>query len=151
MAPYYPHLPRSLKTSVRRGPLNPGIYIVWSDGGLASAHTRKHTYTHTHTHIHIRICPIVHIGNENIALCTSPPARHSLYVTAAVALSTPHMPPPTRHPLHVNLCTSFSANCPLHVTLCTSPPTCHSLYVTPYTSLPVCRPLTVTLCTSLYY
>ncbi len=137
----------------------------------ASAHTRKHTHTHTHTHI--RTCPIVHIGNENIALCKSPPARHSLYVT-------PHMPPSTRHPLHPNLCTSFSANrecthaqtylythtythththmpnnthwqrkhCTLHVILCTTLFVRHSSSVTFYTSPSAPQSLHITLCKS---
>jgi len=58
--------------------LNPGNCIAGSTGGLASAHTRKHTYIYTHTHTHIRTCPIAHIGNENTSLCTSPAARHPL-------------------------------------------------------------------------
>ncbi len=142
-APYYPHLPRSLKTSAPTRTLKPGnLHRRECWGPRECTHAQTYLYTHTHTHIHIRTRPIVHIGNENIAFCTSPSARHSLYVT-------PYTSPSTHHPLHAILCTSLSANRPLHVTLCTSPPTCHPLYVTPHTSLPVCRPLAVTLCTSL--
>ena len=128
--PYYPHLPRSLKTSAPTRTLKPwNLHRLECWGPRECTHTQIYLYTHTHTHTHTHMPNSTHWQRKH---CT-------LHVTPCTTLFVRHSPYATFH-------TSPSAHQSLHITLRKSPSARHSLHVAPYMSLLVRHSLHVAPC-----
>jgi hypothetical protein len=150
-APYYPHLPRSLKTSTPMRTFKPGKLHRWEFWGPRECtHAQTYIHTHTHTHTHTHMPNSTHWQRKHCTLhvtrCTTLFVRHFPYVTF-------HTSPSARQSLHITLCKSPSArhslaSRPLHVTPYTSLPTRRSLIAAPSPSLSVHRSRHGTLYTS---
>ena len=129
--PYYPHLPRSLKTSAPTRTLKSGnLHRLECWGPHTRAHISIHIHTHTYTYAHAQ--------QHTLATKTLHPARHPLHDTLCTSLPICHPPHVTlrtpisaHHPLQIALCMSLYARRPPHVTPCTSLPTRRSLFAAP--------------------